>query len=205
MCHLQGKYWKLPGHLSGNVWAIWKITFCKWTQIKMYVLPFHCAGFISASTHKYYRDIMFPVLGSARCAVYLLHGFGAHGLLVSDTQRGAFIGTCCHFPGHSLNILDITRAKWVRYLPIVFLKPIPKTLKAISLHPRVEGIRSAGSTAETMSLAIQLKPKIFTKASLCHIAEHLCELVMQLNRDKRFCSAGVRKQSEQQRGLCGEN
>lgn len=36
----QWKYWELPGHLSGNIWAIWTITFCKWTQIKMYVVAF---------------------------------------------------------------------------------------------------------------------------------------------------------------------
>lgn len=47
ICHPQRKYWELPGHLSGNIWAIWKITFCKWTQIKMYVLPFLCTGSVS--------------------------------------------------------------------------------------------------------------------------------------------------------------
>lgn len=48
MCHLQWKYWELPGHLSGNIWAIWKITFCKWTQIKMYVARWLCVGSVSA-------------------------------------------------------------------------------------------------------------------------------------------------------------
>lgn len=37
---------ELAGHLSGNVW-IWKITFCKWTQIKMYILPFSCNASVS--------------------------------------------------------------------------------------------------------------------------------------------------------------
>lgn len=38
MCRPPRKYWELPGHLSGNIWAIWEITFCKWTQIETYVV-----------------------------------------------------------------------------------------------------------------------------------------------------------------------
>lgn len=48
----------------------------------MYVLPFppHSLRLVNtAATQKHYHDNMFHILGSTRCAVYLLHG--AHGLL----------------------------------------------------------------------------------------------------------------------------
>lgn len=50
----QWKYWELPGHLSGNIWAIWTITFCKWTQIKMYVVAFaRASASFCGSCHSY--------------------------------------------------------------------------------------------------------------------------------------------------------
>lgn len=80
----QWKYWELPGHLSGNIWAIWTITFCKWTQIKMYVVAFARASASFCASCRSYPSNTVVVLfmlsvfgGSARCAVYPLHG--AHG------------------------------------------------------------------------------------------------------------------------------
>lgn len=76
----QWKYWELPGHLSGNIWAIWTITFCKWTQIKMYVVAFaRASASFCGSYHSYpsyYCGIIYAPCfgGSARCEVYLLHG-----------------------------------------------------------------------------------------------------------------------------------
>lgn len=76
----QWKYWELPGHLSGNIWAIWTITFCKWTQIKMYVVAFPRASASFCGSYRGYPSntvvilFMFYFGGSARCAVYLLGG-----------------------------------------------------------------------------------------------------------------------------------
>lgn len=64
----QWKYWELPGHLSGNIWAIWTITFCKWTQIKMYVVAFagasasFCGSYRSYSSNTTVVLFMFSVL-----------------------------------------------------------------------------------------------------------------------------------------------
>lgn len=79
----QWKYWELPGHLSGNIWAIWTITFCKWTQIKMYVVAFPRASASrfavhAAATPQILIMILFTLSvlaggSSARCAVDLLH------------------------------------------------------------------------------------------------------------------------------------
>lgn len=64
----QWKYWESPGHLSGNIWAIWTITFCKWTQIKMYVVAFPGASasllrFIPQPPLKYYHDVISVLRG----------------------------------------------------------------------------------------------------------------------------------------------
>lgn len=59
MCCSQWKYWELAGHLSANVWAIWAITFCKWTQIKMYDLPLLCLCLIPHRPRSYITLICF--------------------------------------------------------------------------------------------------------------------------------------------------
>lgn len=94
MCPPQWKYWELLGHLSGNIWAIWKITFCKWTQIKMYAVPFPCAGSVSAAPHKYYHDIMFPVLVQLVVHIYWLHK--AHTLLGLYSQSWTYCRSNVH-------------------------------------------------------------------------------------------------------------
>lgn len=82
----------------------------------------------SAATHKYYHDIMFPVWGSARCAIYLLHE--AHGLLGSYSQSwtqsvvGCRSDVCKHMPPIFWSLTEYySHSK--KYLPIIFLKQIP--------------------------------------------------------------------------------
>lgn len=58
----QWKYWELPGHLSGNIWAIWTITFCKWTQIKMYVVAFATASASFCGSYHSYPSNTVAVL-----------------------------------------------------------------------------------------------------------------------------------------------
>lgn len=79
MCPPQWKYWELLGHLSGNIWAIWKITFCKWTQIKIYAVPFPCAGSIAGwcSFTQVLSWYYVSCLGLASCA-HLLAIWSSH-------------------------------------------------------------------------------------------------------------------------------
>lgn len=55
---------ELPGHLSGNIWAVWEITFCKWRQIKMYVLPVPSP--LTVATHQSHQRVRRSGVGAGR-------------------------------------------------------------------------------------------------------------------------------------------
>lgn len=108
----QWKYWESPGHLSGNIWAIWTITFCKWTQIKMYVVAFPGASasllrFIPQPPLKYYRDVIcaicFGVVGGRLNQVC-----GLSAARSTQVDRGG-VGRLCERASEKLQVVQRLR------------------------------------------------------------------------------------------------
>lgn len=105
----QWKYWESPGHLSGNIWAIWTITFCKWTQIKMYVVAFPGASasllrFIPQPPLKYYHDVI--------CAIWffffgggLSQVCGLSAARSTQVDRGG-VGRLCAWASEKLQVVQ---------------------------------------------------------------------------------------------------